>query len=254
MQSVCIIGAGNVATQLGYALKTKGYSIIQVYSRTLEHAILLAHQLGTTFTDDVNDIVSNADIYLFSLKDDSLSNVITAIEPNSALWLHTAGSMPIEVFEGKVTRYGVLYPLQTFKKEILVDWQNIPILIEGNTKQTFEDIEHIASSISSNVYPADSEVRKHIHLGAVFVCNFVNYMYTLGADFMQKTNLPFDILLPLIDETSRKVHFSAPSQVQTGPAIRYDLNVIDMQLQMINDERVKQIYLLLTNAIHDRYK
>ncbi|GHV23820.1 hypothetical protein FACS189428_7650 [Clostridia bacterium] len=36
--NISLIGAGNVATQLGIALQEKGYSIVQVYSRSLASA------------------------------------------------------------------------------------------------------------------------------------------------------------------------------------------------------------------------
>lgn len=43
-------------------------------------------------------------------------------------------------------------------------------------------------------------------------------------------------MLPLIDETARKVHELEPLAAQTGPAVRYDENVIDEHLRMLADE------------------
>lgn len=254
MKSVCIIGAGNVAVNLAHALQNKGYNIVQVFSKTIESASRLAAQLNTAFTNDVSDITGNADIYIFAIKDDSLADIIAALPTNNSLWLHTAGSMPMEVFKEKANKYGVLYPLQTFNKNKAADWDNIPILIEGTDKQTLNDIETLARTLTAKVYPVDSETRKYVHLSAVFACNFVNYMYTIGHDFMQKSDLPFSLLLPLIEETCNKIHTRSPLQVQTGPAVRYDLNVINKHLDLIEDEQIKHIYLMLSNAIHERHK
>jgi hypothetical protein len=57
-------------------------------------------------------------------------------------------------------------------------------------------------------------------------------------------------MLPLVDETARKVHELAPRDAQTGPAVRGDQNVMQMQAAMLADKSdVKQIYELLSNDI-----
>ena len=64
--------------------------------------------------------------------------------------------------------------------------------------------------------------------------------------------MPFSALLPLIDETARKVHELSPHEAQTGPALRYDENVINHHLQMLSDEpRLQEVYRLLSRSIHE---
>ena len=68
---------------------------------------------------------------------------------------------------------------------------------------------------------------------------------------MKKYNLPFDAMLPLIDETARKVHELEPKQAQTGPAVRYDENVINKHLEMLADEpEMQELYQLVSENIH----
>ena len=43
---IVLIGAGNLATNLGKALLSAGHDIVQVFSRTLESASLLANIAG----------------------------------------------------------------------------------------------------------------------------------------------------------------------------------------------------------------
>ena len=70
---------------------------------------------------------------------------------------------------------------------------------------------------------------------------------------LKKYNLPFDVMLPLIDETARKVHELEPKTAQTGPAIRYDENVIGNHLRMLADDPAMQrLYELLSRSIHER--
>ena len=109
----------------------------------------------------------------------------------------------------------------------------------------------VAGSLSGKVYEASSLQRKCLHLAAVFTCNFSNHMYALADELLKKYNLPFEAMLPLIDETARKVHEIAPRQAQTGPAVRYDVNVMDSHLQMLADEpRLQDVYRQLSESIH----
>ena len=123
---VVFVGAGNLATRLSLEMRKSGMSIGQVYSHTSEHAKILADELGCGWTVIPEEIVEDADLYVFSLKDAVLQDVIARVKPNNGLWVHTAGSMPISVFEGLTARYGVVYPLQTFNKSREVDFKKIP--------------------------------------------------------------------------------------------------------------------------------
>jgi predicted short-subunit dehydrogenase-like oxidoreductase (DUF2520 family) len=156
----------------------------------------------------------------------------------------------MDVWENRVKRYGSLYPLQTFSKQREADFWNVPFFIEAVRKEDAEYLKTIAGSLSSKIYEADSEQRKYLHLAAVFACNFVNHLYALSADILERYNLPFDLLLPLIDETARKIHELPPNYAQTGPAVRYDKNIIDKHLIMLTDRpEVQEIYRLLSENI-----
>ena len=96
-----------------------------------------------------------------------------------------------------------------------------------------------------------SEDRKYLHLSAVFACNFVNHCYAASAEILNKHNIPFDIMLPLIDETARKVHQLSPIDAQTGPAVRYDENVIRKQAALLNgNPLLRDIYERMSMDIH----
>ena len=80
----------------------------------------------------------------------------------------------------------------------------------------------------------------------------MNHCYHLSACVLEQQGIPFKVMLPLIDETARKVHQLHPHDAQTGPAVRYDQNVIERQMAMIDDEKTRQIYELLSKSIHDK--
>lgn len=247
---VVFIGAGNLATRLSQEMRRVGFTIQQVYSHTPENAELLARILGCAWTVRLEEVREDADLYLFSLKDAVLSEVISRIRPNSGVWIHTAGSMPMDVFAGHTERYGVLYPLQTFSKKRPVDFSVVPFFLEANTPETIKVLQTVAVSLSGNVRFLSSEKRKQLHLAAVFACNFTNHIYGLAVRLLDEQEIPADVLLPLIDETVAKIHSMPPAEAQTGPAIRYDENVINKHLDMLSDPDMKSIYQLLSQHIH----
>ena len=251
---IVLIGAGNVATHLGVALYQAGYSILQVYSRTETSASTLAAKLSADYTVVMEEIRRDADLYIVALKDTALQQLASTLVKGreQALFVHTAGSMPMDLWKGLTVRYGVLYPMQTFSKQREVDFHIIPFFIEASAQAELELLRTVATRLSSKVYEATSEQRKHLHLAAVFACNFANHMYALSAHLLDKQGIPFEVMLPLIDETAGKVHQLSPVQAQTGPAVRYDENVINKHLEMLaSEEPLQELYEKISKSIHN---
>lgn len=253
MMKVTLIGAGNLATQLGKSLKNAGVGISQVYSRTEVSAKALAELLETEWLTDVSKFHDEADIYIFSVKDSVLCELISEVckGRGDKLFLHTAGSMPMHCFEGKAKRYGVFYPMQTFSKAKDVSFKNIPVFIEGNSVETEEVIRSLANKLSKRVITLSSADRKYLHLAAVWACNFTNHCYSVASDILGEHGIPFDVMLPLIDETTDKIHRISPKKAQTGPAVRGDRNVMNQQLELMNDRvDLQELYRLLSKGIN----
>lgn len=251
---IVFIGAGNLAVNLAQALHQKGFEIVQVYSRTKESAKFLAEKVHAGWTVNLEDVTAEAALYIVSLKDAAFTELLPQIVKNKdrALLVHTAGSIAMDVWKGKTARYGVFYPMQTFSKQRSVDFKEIPIFIEAAQKEDTELLKAIASVLSDKVFDADSRQRRSLHLAAVFACNFTNHLYVLTADLLKKYGLPFEVMLPLIDETARKVHELTPLEAQTGPAVRYDENIINEHLKMLSHEPgMREIYKLLSESILD---
>ena len=189
---------------------------------------------------------------MVALTDDALIRLIPQMTAGreNALWVHTAGSVPMEVWAGHAGRYGVFYPMQTFSKRREVDFRQVPIFIEGCDRECADLLYAVAAALSTKVYEATSEQRRYLHLGAVLACNFANHLYTLASDLLVRHDLPFDALLPLIDETARKVHELPPREAQTGPASRGDHSVMDEHLRLLaNEPYLSQVYTLLSRGI-----
>jgi len=248
--NIVFIGAGNLATHLSQALQKSGNNIIQVYSKTEANAKTLANKLDASYICNIDKINTDADLYIFALKDEVIPSILNQAILKNKLLIHTAGSLPIEIFNQYTNNFGCIYPLQTFSKNRDVDFSQIPIFIEGNNNNVTEILKEIALQLSNNVVEIDSISRAKLHLSAIFACNFANHLFTIAADILKSSNLNFDYLKPLIIETTQKILEIPPLQAQTGPAMRNDQNIMQKHLDLLADNKDYQnLYRFVSESI-----
>lgn len=261
---IVFIGAGNVATHLAPALEQSGAGrVCQVYSRSEKSAQALCEKLaGATAVTDASAIELDADVYVVSLVDHAVAEVLAAVKGamaeagvsnDGALWLHTSGSLPMETLAGLSDKRGVFYPLQTFSRSVDVDMTRVPIFIEGNSDEVTERVRTMAEAVSRTVHYADGDLRRRMHIAAVFACNFTNYMFTVADDLLRADGLSLEVLHPLIQETMRKAMEGSPAAGQTGPAVRGDREVVERHASMLPAD-LAAIYRQLSDAIYQRSK
>ena len=247
---IVLLGAGNVSTHLGHALKNAGHEIIQVYSRSASSAKELSLRIKTRPVTDAAEVSNKADIYFLSISDISISGFLKSFPLKNKTIVHTSGSVGLNVFGKKFKNCGVFYPLQTFTKDRKINFEEIPVLIEGSNTKTFDLIKKVADSVSPYVFEIDSSTRKTIHLSAVIANNFTNHLFVQAEKILAKKNIPFPILGPLLHETVIKAILLSPSEAQTGPAKRGDSKIIEEHLKMLQkDPSMSKIYKLLSESI-----
>ena len=220
---IAMLGSGNVATFLSKVLIQAGHSITQVWSRNPNNAIALAFKIGSDSITNISSILADTDIVIIAVNDDGIENVAVQIPKNpKQLILHTSGTTPLFVLENYTSNCGVLYPLQTFSKQDNVDFSVVPICIEGSNPSVLTQIKTLAGQLSNNVNEVNSQQRALLHISAVFACNFTNHLYHIAQKILEDAGLNFDLLHPLIQQTTNKVMLNKPSEMQTGPAKRND--------------------------------
>jgi len=148
---------------------------------------------------------------------------------------------------------GVFYLLQSFSKEKEINFSNVPICLEAENKSDLTKLEKLASLLQGNIYHLSSLQRKKIHVAAVFVNNFTNHMYTIAHNICEEHNVPFNILQPLIEETSQKIKNLTPKEAQTGPAKRNDMETIKNHLNLLSKSQ-QELYLKITQSIQNHGK
>ena len=74
-------------------------------------------------------------------------------------------------------------------------------------------------------------------------------MYRIADEVLRDTQIPFEALLPLIDQTALKVHTLTPIEAQTGPAKRGDHAVMDHHVEILKTTPYAELYRELAALI-----
>ncbi len=250
---IAFIGSGNVATVLCRLLKRAGHTITGIYSASAANAQTLAIEAGAASYGTVDQLIDNADIYIIAVNDNAITEISETLKLPGKIVVHTSGSTPQDVLRNISTQYGVLYPLQSLRK--LSEHQPvIPLLVNGSDDIVNTQIRALAETVSPIVEDADDEKRLNLHLAAVMVSNFTNFLYTLAYDYCTKQQVPFSALVPLIKEVADRTELYKPCDMQTGPAVRGDSITIEKHLQLLSQYPTQQqVYAQLTEAIRNFY-
>ena len=250
---ISFMGAGRVAHHLAHVL-SQHHQIVQIYSRTLATAQTLATQVNATATMNIAELNPEIDLVIIAVSDQAIASVISNVHQQlpKVLIVHTSGSTDIEILAQIHARAGVFYPLQTFSLERQINWSDTPIFVEAKSEDDLVLLEELANQLSTRVYSYTSAQRLSLHLAAVFACNFTNYCYDMAKQIVDAQHVDFSLLYPLILETANKVLNNDPKQMQTGPAMRGDQNILKMHEQMLQKaqrEDLKNIYQLMSQQI-----
>lgn len=246
---VVIIGTGNVATVLGKKISTAGHDIIEVAGRNKKATDTLASGLQANPVYTFSHITPDAELYLIAVSDTALYDLPAQLPVLKGIVVHTAGSVPMQVLSTLERPHGIVYPLQSLRKEMAA-LPEIPLLIDASDETTAELLLNFASTLSTQVERANDMQRTQLHLGAVLVSNFTNHLYALAKKYCIKNSIEFSLLQPLIEETATRLRQYAPEAVQTGPASRKDLVTIQKHRQLIEQEpALLKVYDALNESI-----
>ncbi len=249
IDSVSIVGTGNVAHHLGKAFRDAGFTISDVFGRNSASANELADLLECSVAPTLNEL--SGDLVLLCVSDNAVIDLASRISENRRL-AYTSGSIPLSSLPNR-SFCGVFYPLQTFSKNRKINITTVPFLVEGNSVQHESELMKLASKISQHVQSANSSDRLHYHISAVFVNNFVNHLFSKGKAHVEEHGLDWEVLKPLIFETIGKISDLDPLDAQTGPAVRKDEQTIERHLREL-EGKSKEIYTLITQSIQQSSK
>ena len=252
-----MIGAGRLGYHLGTALSNNGLDIKQVFSRRMEKAMRLAESTNSQALNRLEDVDGNSHLYILAVSDDAIGEVAEKLSryiSREKVVVHTSGACPSTVLEAHFANCGVFYPLQSFSEDRQPDFSKIPICFFSPKTEVEAYLCDIAGRISSKLFSINDNQRAILHVAAVFANNFTNHLYSVASQILREEQIPFELLLPLIEETAAKVSNHSPHDMQTGPARRGDQLTLQRHLNYLEKKPAfKQLYKLLTDSILDEY-
>lgn len=248
---IALIGAGNVAAWFAFQLKDNvDFPICQVYSRHLSNACAVAQILGAEPIDDLRLLNPHCDVYVFALSDNCYAQVLPLIPFKMSVALLTGGTLSQNILAPFAYHYGVVYPLQTFSKNMSFTNLKVPLCVESNHLNEYNEIiNRLVTILSNDIHEIDENQRLTLHLAAVFACNFSNAMVHVADDLLKYKGLSLKMLYPLLQQTAAKWQTMSPADAQTGPARRNDQNVMQRHLDELEDPELKRIYQLVSDYI-----
>lgn len=250
IRHIILIGSGNIAWHFLNAFRNKDIRILQVLARNEFSARTLSDEFQVPYIRNVDKLDHTADLYILAVTDDQITPVAESLQLTDQLLVHTSGFSSMELLRGASTRTGVIWPLQTLTKNQPTDYRQVPVFIEANSPGDESQLMSFAGLISDHVMMASHRVRQRIHLAAVIASNLTNHLYAIAAAVMEKENIPFEWLDPLIRETAKKAAFQHPGRNQTGPAVRKDYQILEKHMDMLQDDpEFREIYRLISESI-----
>jgi predicted short-subunit dehydrogenase-like oxidoreductase (DUF2520 family) len=245
-----MIGAGKLATNLAFTLKKKGFTILQVYNRSPEAGMKLADMVSSSYIGDLKELSGKADLYALAVSDAALNEVSARIRLKDQLVIHFSGTAEMGLLKDSSANYGVLYPPQTFTLHESAGFLNIPLCIEANNSGSEKNLADFAALLSDKIFRVSTGQRRAIHLSAIFAGNFTNFMYSIAEDLLAGNNLPMTLLEPIIEKTKANAGRNNIFGLQTGPAIREDLEMIKTHLELLSGKpEFREIYRLISESI-----
>jgi predicted short-subunit dehydrogenase-like oxidoreductase (DUF2520 family) len=140
--AIALIGAGNLATALGRALVTNGYTISEVIVRprpqSLRRAKLLANELGAS-SSAIEDAQLNAEVLWLCVSDDAIAACASALAQNrqlkNVIALHSSGALSSSVLaplQKAGAKVGSVHPMMTFVPEVSPSLEGVWFGVEGD--------------------------------------------------------------------------------------------------------------------------
>lgn len=246
-RKIGIIGTGNVAWHLIRLFAEAQHPISFIGGRLKTKAALLAEEANISSFDTIENIPEDITHLILAVNDDAISELSSKFSAKITL-IHTSGSADIS--ELKSSNKGVIWTIQTLKKNQPTSYKNIPVILEFTDADDANWFEQLFKKVSPLIYQRNSEERMRAHLAAVVTNNFVNHLYTFSETLMKTAQLPFSLLFPIIEEETKKIKQYAPSEIQTGPAVRGDQKTIEKHLLLLlHTPEYKELYALMSNLI-----
>ncbi len=246
---ITLIGSGNVAHFLGLLFLQHNHTIVEVYSKNLEHAQSLATKLHSTPIEQISGLSNESDLYILAISDNALVEVVANLHLSDKLLIHTSGSVPTSVLASATSNYGVIWPMKMIRKSSYIS-DPFTAIIDGSSFTVINQLKGIATQLTNKVVYAEDSLRLKMHMVASLTANFSNHLYYLAKNYCDTQQIDFECFYSLIEASAMAIQYELPAQLQAGPAFRGDIQTIQKHLHLLNDfDQISTIYKAMSQSI-----
>jgi predicted short-subunit dehydrogenase-like oxidoreductase (DUF2520 family) len=251
--SIGWVGAGNISHHLLPVFLREGMNIRWIHSRNPAKASRLVEDNGLLFSADPNE--AEVDLVILAVPDSAVVELSARWKNTAKALVHTSGSLPVSLLAGGSAHAGLFYPLQTFSEKISgIEIGEIPLFIEADDELLKERLIRLCQCMGGPVFQLSGDERVRVHLAAVFAANFVTHMLSVSNELLEEYRINPAVVHPLLKETIRKAMILGPKAGQTGPALRNDIQTMNLHLEQLKDKpHWEKIYRFVSDSIGQMY-
>lgn len=250
MQEILVIGAGNLSWHLVQVLQAAEYDLT-LATRNPERVADWPVRVQT-----LSEISGQPDLVILAVPDDAIHQASTELAsyfPSETPVVHTSGATPTVMINSHFANRGALWPIRSLRVgEPVTDWRDLPLVYHATNQALAQVLSEVTAKLSDLTYPLDDAQRAKLHLSAVFSNNFVTWLYEISHQLCTESNIPFEILLPIIKNTALKQDGSSPALSQTGAAARGDQATMNRHLHLLaSHPEYARLYQTMSTAIQN---
>lgn len=251
-----IIGSGNMAHFLGRRLEHSDLPIDAIHSRNREQGKALAQRINAAYRDSIQELEQTADVIFLCVQDDQIASVASSLSTDKdKMIVHHSGTQSLEKIRHYFPKAGIFWPVYAINKTQIAGHRNIPVIISSEDTQVQSFLIRLAEEITNLYQVMPEEKRETLHLMAVMSSNFMNHLATITREFGMEKAVPFEWVLPIIQQTVERMNAGDTAALQTGPAVRNDQLTMKQHMQMLHAHPIwQEIYRSVSQSIIEFYK
>ncbi|MBM4272527.1 MAG: DUF2520 domain-containing protein [Deltaproteobacteria bacterium] len=242
--TIAILGLGKVGTAMGFLLKSAGYRIIAVASRSESSLKEGAAYTGGTPCPDFAEAAAQAEYIMITTSDDAIAPVCESIAKGGAIHpgdrvIHMSGAGGLDLLNAARNagaHVASIHPLQSFP-DMEGAIRNIPGSTFGITAE--DEVKdwavRMVRSISGVPFFVPEKDKPLYHAAACIASNYLTTLIRAVEDIYETLGMSRDEAVrsfwPLVMGTLKNIETKGTAQALTGPIARGDIGTLRKHLE-----------------------
>lgn len=259
---IAIIGAGKIAFSLTDSLIKSGFNITSIVSKNILSAKKLASIYRIKiFSNKLQDIPLDTNIFLISVPDEQIKIIDTKLSKlnlnfNESLFVHFSGSLNSSVMHQIKKKNGIsasFHIMQTFPSKTRISIDGSFAAVETDNKKSKNTLFSIAKRLNLIPFSVQKEKKMLYHLAGVYASNFFVGNIFISEELFKLSGIKGikfeDLILPILNSTSKNIKNNGALQSLSGPIERGDFDTIKKHITALHNNKLKTNSVLLNYIV-----